>query len=55
VASICGKAADPQDLTFQEKLLREAGVLVYGSNARETAACSWLLGKGVLGIQTKME
>ena len=46
VASICGTKADPQDLTFQVKMLREAGVLVYDSNAQATAACCWLLGKG---------
>lgn len=49
VASVCGTTADPQDMTFQEKLLREAGVLVYSSNARATAACCWLLGKGECG------
>ena len=49
VASICGTSADPQDLTFQEKILREAGVLVYNSNARATAACCWLFGKGDSG------
>jgi len=46
LASICGTPADPQDLTFQKKILREAGVLVYDSNAKATAACCWLFGKG---------
>ncbi len=46
VASICGTPDDPQDLTLQTKMLREAGVLVYDSNAKATAACCWLLGKG---------
>lgn len=45
VASICGTDADPQDLTFQVNMLRDAGVLVYDSNAQATAACCWLLGK----------
>ena len=45
VASICGTEADPQDLRLQEKMLLEAGVLVYHSNARAAAACCWLLEK----------
>ncbi len=46
IASICGTQADPQDLTFQVNMLRDAGVLVYDSNAEATAACCWLLRKG---------
>lgn len=46
IASICGTEDDPQDLTLQTKMLHEAGVLVYGSNAKATAAYRWLLGKG---------
>jgi FdrA protein len=46
VASICGTEDDPQDLTFQVKMLQDAGVLVYDSNAKAIAACCWLLGKG---------
>jgi len=46
VASICGTEADPQDLALQEKMLREAGVLVYHSNAMASLACCRLLGKG---------
>jgi FdrA protein len=46
IASICGTEGDPQDLAFQAKMLREAGALVYGSNARAITACRWLLGKG---------
>jgi succinyl-CoA synthetase alpha subunit len=46
VASLCGTEADPQDLKLQENLLLEAGVLVYRSNARASAACCRLLGKG---------
>jgi FdrA protein len=46
LASICGTQADPQDLNLQEKLLREAGVVVFHSNAQAAAACCWLLEKG---------
>jgi FdrA protein len=46
IASICGTESDPQDLALQAKLLREAGVLVYGSNAKAMSACRWLLEKG---------
>ncbi len=46
VASMCGTEADPQDMKLQEKMLREAGVIVYRSNSRAAAACAWLLGKG---------
>ena len=46
VASIWGNEGDPEYLTFQEKMLRDAGVLVYDSNSKVIAACSWLLGKG---------
>jgi len=46
VASICGTKGDLQDLNFQVKMLHDAGVLVYDSNAQATAACCWLLGKG---------
>ena len=45
VASVCGTNGDPQDLTFQVKMLREAGVHVHGSNAKATTACCRLLGK----------
>jgi FdrA protein len=34
VASVCGTAADPQDLLRQEASLREAGVLLADSNAQ---------------------
>ncbi len=46
VASLCGTDGDPQNLHLQEKLLRELGVHTYHSNARATAACALLLGKG---------
>jgi FdrA protein len=46
VASLCGTEADPQDMKYQEQILRQAGVLVYRSNSQAVAACAWLLGKG---------
>ncbi len=46
VASVCGTEADPQDLNLQVKMLQEAGVLVYRSNARAAKVCGMLLGKG---------
>jgi FdrA protein len=33
IASVCGTPGDPQDLELQVKMLKEAGVLVYRSNA----------------------
>jgi len=45
VASMCGTEGDPQDMKLQEKMLREAGVLVYRSNSRAATACAWLLGR----------
>jgi FdrA protein len=45
IASICGTGDDPQDIDLQTKMLSQAGVLVYGSNAKATSACCWLLGK----------
>jgi succinyl-CoA synthetase alpha subunit len=46
VASICGTESDPQGLELQERMLHEAGVLVYHSNATASLACCRLLGKG---------
>jgi FdrA protein len=46
VASICGTKDDPQDLHLQQKILEEAGVLVFPSNALATLACCELLRKG---------
>jgi len=43
IASICGTEDDPQDLKQQEDLLRQAGVLVFHSNARATSFCLELL------------
>ena len=43
VASICGTEKDPQELTLQVKLLREAGVIVFQSNAKASLFCCELL------------
>jgi FdrA protein len=43
VASICGTEGDAQDLDLQARMLREAGVLVFQSNARAAAFCRELL------------
>jgi FdrA protein len=43
VASVCGTDGDPQDVRLQTKMLREAGVFVFQSNARAAAFCSELL------------
>ena len=43
IASVCGTEEDPQDLGYQLELLRQAGVLVFHSNARATSFCLELL------------
>jgi FdrA protein len=43
VASICGTDADPQIKKMQTELLKNAGVLVFQSNARAAAFCFSLL------------
>jgi len=43
VASICGTNEDPQELGLQVKLLREAGVIVFHSNAKAALFCCELL------------
>jgi len=43
VASICGTDGDAQDLSLQSKLLREADVYLFNSNAKAAAFCSALL------------
>jgi FdrA protein len=43
VASICGTESDAQDLNLQKMILKEAGVLVYSSNALASLACCELL------------
>ncbi len=45
VASLCGTEGDPQNRALQEKILQEAGAIVYASNAQATLACCRLLGK----------
>ena len=46
VASICGTDGDRQDLSLQSKMLREAGVLVFQSNARAVSFCAEMLKTG---------
>lgn len=43
VASICGTDGDPQDLNLQIKLLKEAGVITFKSNARAASFCTAML------------
>jgi succinyl-CoA synthetase alpha subunit len=43
VASVCGTDSDPQILDLQLKLLKEAGVFVFQSNAKATSLCCDLL------------
>jgi len=43
VASICGTEDDPQDLSKQAKMLEEAGVVVFRTNARAAYFCCELL------------
>lgn len=43
VASVCGTRRDLQDLTRQETLLREAGVVVMPSNAQASHLAGWIL------------
>jgi hypothetical protein len=43
VGSVCGTDGDPQILDLQIKLLKEAGVFVFQSNAKATAFCCELL------------
>jgi FdrA protein len=43
VASICGTNGDPQILEMQIKLLQDAGVVVFQSNAKATSFCCELL------------
>jgi FdrA protein len=39
VASVCGTDSDPQILELQLKLLKEAGIFVFQSNAKATSFC----------------
>lgn len=43
VASICGTEEDPQELGLQTKMLKEAGVIVFNSNAKASLFCCELL------------
>jgi FdrA protein len=43
VASVCGTDGDPQDLNLQVKLLKEAGVIVFPSNAKAASFCCAML------------
>jgi FdrA protein len=42
-ASICGTDGDPQDLALQSKMLEEAGVILFPSNARAASFCAELI------------
>lgn len=46
VASICGTEGDRQDLALQSKMLQDAGVVVFQSNARAVSFCAELLKVG---------
>lgn len=43
IASICGSLEDPQDVIAKEKLLKDAGVIVTGSNFQSTKLASALM------------
>jgi succinyl-CoA synthetase alpha subunit len=43
IASVCGTDGDLQDLNLQVKLLKEAGVIVFHSNAKAASFCCELL------------
>ncbi len=43
VASVCGTEGDPQDVNLQIKLLKEAGAIVFHSNAKAASFCCALL------------
>ncbi len=47
VTSVCGTDGDPQDLNLQIKLLKEAGAMVFDSNAKAARFCIDILGTGV--------
>ena len=46
VASICGTANDPQDLSRQEETLTAAGVILAPSNAQAARLAAWLVAGG---------
>lgn len=39
VASMCGTESDPQDVNLQTRMLKDAGVVVFSSNAQATRFC----------------
>ena len=43
VANVCGTDGDPQDLNLQRKMLIEAGVVVFDSNAKAAHFCAELI------------
>ena len=43
VANVCGPDGDPQDLNLQRKMLTEAGVVVFDSNAKAAHFCAELI------------
>jgi FdrA protein len=45
LGSVCGTAADPQNLTTQETRLREAGMRLAGSNAAAVRMAAGILAK----------
>ena len=45
IGSVCGTAADPQNLTAQESRLREAGMRLAGSNAAAVRLAAGILAK----------
>jgi len=46
VASVCGTPQDPQNLTAQEKKLKDAGVVVMPSNAQAARMAALIVTKG---------
>jgi FdrA protein len=43
VASMCGTESDVQDIKIQTQMLRDAGVVVFNSNAEATQLCAELI------------
>jgi FdrA protein len=46
VAHVCGTEEDPQNLKIQEQKLREAGVLVFPTNALASRIAGWIVTRG---------
>jgi len=49
IASICGTADDPQDLSLQTRMLKESGVIVFLSNAKAASFCCDLIKRRLEG------